>query len=113
MLEACQYLPDIVQLQRQMFDEFHHRIKHRVSRNETMQEFIRRRRTGIQLYMREYQPFMIDIACYNCFFSLHCSCFTEHMRNEYKRMVASLQKAWNLVRDTLKDHGMHISIISM
>lgn len=87
MLEACQYLPDIVQLQRQMFDEFHHRIKHRVSRNETMQEFIRRRRTGIQLYMREYQPFMIDIACYTAFFH-----YTAHVLQS--TCVTSIKEWW-------------------
>ena len=31
---------------------------------------------------------------------------SENERNEYRKMVASVQSAWNLVRDKLKDHGI-------
>ena len=30
---------------------------------------------------------------------------TENVRNEYQGMVESLQKAWQLVGDQLRDHG--------
>ena len=40
VLRATQYLPDIVRLQRRMFDMFNHRIDHRVAREKTMKQFI-------------------------------------------------------------------------
>ena len=46
MLRATQYLPDIVQLQRRMFEVFHHRIDHKVARDKTMRNFIEKRHSG-------------------------------------------------------------------
>ena len=37
--------------------------------------------------------------------SILLSSATENVRNEYQGMVESLQKAWQLVGDQLRDHG--------
>ena len=51
MLQATQYLPDIVRLQRQMFDSFHHRIDSKGARTKTMNDFIKTKHTGIVYIM--------------------------------------------------------------
>ena len=47
VLQATQYIPDIVRLQKRMFDEFHHRIDHKRAHNERMADFIRKQPTGM------------------------------------------------------------------
>ena len=54
VLQATQYIPDIVRLQKQMFDEFHHRINHKRAHNERMADFIRKQPTGM-LYVVVYK----------------------------------------------------------
>ena len=51
VLQATQYIPDIVRLQKQMFNEFHHRIDHKHAHNERMEDFIRKQPTGIIQYV--------------------------------------------------------------
>ena len=46
VLQATQYIPDIVKLQKQMFDEFHHRIDHKVAHTTRMRDFIAKKHTG-------------------------------------------------------------------
>ena len=46
-LQATQYIPDIVKLQKQMFDEFHHRIDHKIAHTTRMRDFIAKKHTGI------------------------------------------------------------------
>ena len=41
MLRATQYLPDIVQLQKKLFQEFHHRIDHNKAQQQTIGQFIK------------------------------------------------------------------------
>ncbi|CAI8027543.1 E3 ubiquitin-protein ligase rnf213-alpha [Geodia barretti] len=74
VLQATQYIPDIVRLQKLLFDEMHHRIDRKMAHKMSMRDFIVRHRT-------------------------------ENLLNEYQKMVASVQRAWLLVRDKLKDHG--------
>jgi hypothetical protein len=74
VLRATHYLPNIVCLQRRLYNEFHHRIDHKTARNTSMRVFIMKK----------------------------CS---ENMRKEYYEMVASVQSAWLLVRDKLKNHA--------
>ena len=38
--------------------------------------------------------------------------YSENVRNEYHQMVDSVQKAWSLVGDRLRDHGMLISEVT-
>ena len=47
VLQATQYIPDIVRLQKWMFDAFHHRIDHKRAHNERMADFIRKQSTGM------------------------------------------------------------------
>ena len=83
MLRATQYIPDIVRLQKQLFERFHLRVDVKKARDQTMQEFIEARRGRQRIELR----------------------FPENVRREYQEMVASVQIAWGLVRDKLKDHG--------
>ena len=50
VLQATQYIPDIVKLQKQMFDEFHHRIDHKVAHTTRMHDFIAKKHTGIYIF---------------------------------------------------------------
>ena len=47
VLQATQYIPDIVRLQKQMFEEFHHRINHKRAHSVKMADFIRKQPTGM------------------------------------------------------------------
>lgn len=56
VLRATQYLPDIVCLQRRMFDKFHHRIDNRVARKKTMQQFIQKLPNGKRRHLNHFLP---------------------------------------------------------
>lgn len=73
-LRAMQYLPDIVRLQRLLYDSFHHRLDRRDAKHITIGQFLRERKS-------------------------------ESSRSDYRRMVESLQRAWQLVGDQLRDHA--------
>ncbi|CAI8002399.1 E3 ubiquitin-protein ligase rnf213-alpha [Geodia barretti] len=78
VLQATQYIPDIVRLQKQLFDELHHRINHKVAHTVSIHDFILRQHT-------------------------------KSVQSQYLEMVSSVQNAWALVRDQLKDHG-HLKV---
>ncbi|CAI8024800.1 E3 ubiquitin-protein ligase rnf213-alpha [Geodia barretti] len=59
ILKAAQCIPDIVRLQRELHDEFHHRIKHKVAHNMTMCDFIHTKHT--ETLQNEYQEIVSNI----------------------------------------------------
>ena len=68
---------------------------------------------GIILYMYKNKILMYKwkhvhcvYKCYSCATCLLYVVILENMRKEYYEMVASVQSAWFLVRDKLKNHGM-------
>ena len=54
VLQATRYIPHIVRLQKQMFDEFHHRIDRKRAHIERMADFIGKQPTGM-LYVVVYK----------------------------------------------------------
>ena len=92
VLKATQCIPDIVRLQRQLYDEFHHRINHKVAHSMTIGDFICTKHTGISVLNFMHNTYYILFGA-------------ETLQNEYQDMVASVQYAWTLVREKLKDHG--------
>ena len=94
VLQATQYIPNIVKLQKQLFDELHHRIDRRVPQRLSMNRFILKQHTGTFVY------YLNSVIVWYI--------FSESVRNEYREMVSSVHNAWVLVRDQLKEHGNQI-----
>ena len=52
VLQATQYIPDIVRLQKQLFDELHHRVNHKIAHTLSMHDFISRQHTGMSVFFK-------------------------------------------------------------
>ena len=52
VLQATQYIPDIVRLQKQLFDELHHRINHKVAHTVSIHDFILRQHTSMSVFFK-------------------------------------------------------------
>lgn len=101
-LRATQYLPDIVKLQRSLYDTFHHRLDRRDAKTMTIESFLKSLRNGISFSSCTYYEDIIITVLY----------FTENTRNEYNERIRSLKKAWALVGNDLKTHGNLATVLN-
>ena len=103
-LRATQYLPDIVKLQQRFFHAFHHRLDRQDARGTTIGQFIQGRKSS-----KRKITYNCMKAGYSSFFGSNVNVWqllpAEDLRMEYQHMVESIQKAWSLVGDKLKEHG--------
>ncbi len=90
-MRATQYLPDIVKLQRSLYDTFHHRLDQATAKTRTIKQFLAR------LNGAAFIISWIDFS--------YSTNLLENSRNEYTERIESLKKAWSLVGQKLKAHG--------
>ena len=89
-LRATQYLPDIVKLQRSLYDTFHLRSDRRkADEKKTIGQFLRSYGTCMCMIM------LSQFQYYS---------FSDNSR-KYSGKFDSLQKAWTLVRNEVKTHS--------
>ena len=88
-LRATQYLPDIVKLQRSLYDTFHLRSDRRkADEKKTIGQFLKEFGTCVCLWFHNY----------------YYTFFPDNSR-KYGGKFDSLQKAWVLVRNEVKSHS--------
>ena len=99
-LRATQYLPDIVKLQRSLYDAFNHRLDRNIAKTHTIDKFLRGLRSGMLTF------FSVPLTVIPCFFKF----IVENSRNEYRERIASLKKAFALVGNNLKTHSKILAV---
>ena len=91
-MRATQYLPDVVKLQRSLYDAFHHRLDRKDAKTMTIDQFLQGLMSGM----------CSDIALE---LGIILELFAENSRNEYRERIESLKKAFSLVGNNLKTHS--------
>lgn len=92
-LRATQYLPDIVKLQRSLYDAFHHRMDRKEAKMITFGQYLKTLRNGIAFVLAEQHSIILALL------------LLENTHNEFSEKFESLRRAWALVGSDLKTHG--------
>ena len=101
-LRATQYLPDIVKLQRSLYDAFHHRLDRKEAKTITIGQYLKSLKNGM------FTCYIVNRTSYK-FLAVHF--ISENSRNECNERIASLRKAWALVGTDLKTHGNYSDVL--
>ena len=89
MLRITQYLPDILYLQKVMFDHFHQRLDQGNALNMTIRDYLESLNNG-----------MICIYCS----IVYCS-HVDHLKHVTWKLMQSFNKAWIVVKQHLVNYG--------
>ena len=90
MLRVTQYVPDILYLQKLLFDQFHQRLDQGKALNMTIRD-----------YMESLNNSMI------CVYSIsiaHCLC-VDHLKHVTWKLMQSFNKAWIVAKQHLVNYG--------
>ena len=90
MLRITQYLPDILYLQKLMFDKFHQRLDQGIALNMTIRDYL--------------ESLNNSMVCARCVSIVYFS-YVDHLKHVMWKLIQSFNKAWTVAKQHLVNYG--------